>query len=95
MATSSPSDRYVSFAGINCSGNASRVLEAIQQHLDQLESSHPWRQYFQLKLANRHALGQDELFFVGSQISQIREFLEQVHDAAALDLLEQVEEECC
>jgi hypothetical protein len=88
-------DRYVSFDGINCDVNASRLLDMIQQHLGDLGPANPWFQYFDLKLASRKTLGQDELFFVGSQICQIREFLEQVHDHAALELLDQVEEECC
>jgi len=95
MAESCANNRYVSFNGINCDGNAIRLLEMIQQHLNEMEPANPWLQYFSMKFANRKALGQDELFFVGSQISQIREFLEQVHDSEALDLLDQVEEECC
>ncbi len=95
MATSCVRNRYASFNDLNCDGNARSLLEMIQQHLTQTNPANPWWQYFNLKLANREALGQDELFFVGSQVSQIREFLEQVHDGEALDLLDQVEEECC
>jgi hypothetical protein len=95
MTESCAHDRYVSFDGINCDGNASRLVEIIQQHLREMSPSEPWPQYFNLKLSSRKALGQDELFFVGSQISQIREFLEQVHDSEALNLLDRLEEECC
>jgi hypothetical protein len=95
MAESCAHDRYMSFNGINCDTNAIRLLDIIQQHLNEMDSSNPWLQYFNLKLSSRRALGQDELFFVGSQVSQIRELLEQVHDSEALNLLDQVEEECC
>jgi hypothetical protein len=88
-------DRYVSFDGIDCDSNASRLLEIIQQHLSEMQPLAPWPRYFDLKLASRKTLGQDDLFFIGSQICQIREFLEQVHDHEALELLDQVEEECC
>jgi hypothetical protein len=95
MASTKARDRYVTFSGLNCDGNARHLIELIRQHIEQVEPSNPWLQYFNLKLANRQVLGQDELFFVGSQISQIREFFEQVHDEEALELLDQVEEECC
>lgn len=95
MASTAAPDRYVTFRGLNCDVNARHLLELMRQHLNQVAPSNPWLQYFNLKLADRQSLGQDELFFVGSQISQMREFFEQVQDDAALALLEQVEEDCC
>lgn len=93
---SSPTvDRYVTFQGLNCDANAEQILHRIQQHLDQADAASPWQDYFCLKLKNRQTLGQDALFFVGSQITQIREFFEQFEDAQALAWLERVEEECC
>jgi hypothetical protein len=48
-----------------------------------------------MKLEQRIALGQDDLFFVGSQLNDLRSFFEEVKDDAALALLDKVEEECC
>jgi hypothetical protein len=95
MVTSGKVDRYITFKGLSCDGSARRIVDRIQQHLDQPIELNPWVEYFKDKLAQRHALGQDELFFVGSQITQIHDFLEQYGDTEALELLEQVEEECC
>ncbi|MGF1498309.1 MAG: N(2)-fixation sustaining protein CowN [Elainellaceae cyanobacterium] len=47
------------------------------------------------KLRDRLSLGQDELHFVGSQMNNIRALFEEYEDDQALDLLEQVEEDCC
>ena len=88
-------DRYVTFQGLNCDANAEQILQRIQQHLDQAAAPSLWQDYIRLKLEKRQALGQDALFFVSSQITQIREFLEQLKDAEALAWLERVEEECC
>lgn len=93
---SSPaSDRYVTFQGLNCDDNAERILQTVQGCLAASRPVTPWQNYFRLKLDQRQALGQDALFFVGSQISQIRELLETYDETDALQLLEQVEEECC
>lgn len=93
---SSPTvDRYLTFKGLNCDGKAAQILERIQQCLDQSDSASPWQTYFRLKLERRQALGQDALFFVGSQITQIREFFEAYNDQEALALIERVEEDCC
>lgn len=95
MENADSQNRYVTFIGISCDYNAQRLLDRLGDHLMLADSSNPWVQYFRGKLATRQALGQDELFFVGSQISQLREFFQQAQDSAALELLEQIEEECC
>lgn len=93
---SSPTmDRYVTFKGLNCDDKADQILQRIQQRLVNADGSSPWQTYLRLKLERRQALGQDALFFVGSQITQIREFFEAYDDQAAIALLESVEENCC
>lgn len=88
-------DRYVSFHGIDCDGNARMLLDFLRSHLHGSGSQSQWATYFFMKLEQRAALGQDDLFFVGSQINDLRTFFEDVGDRVALDLLEKVEEECC
>lgn len=88
-------DRYVSFEGIDCDDNARRIMEYLGSHLAGGVAASPWARYFAMKLEQRIALGQDDLFFVGSQLNDLRSFFAEVRDEAALALLDQVEEECC
>jgi len=85
MALPAP-DRYVTFQGLDCDGNAEQILQHIQ-HCLALSHKTSWQAYFRLKLEQREALGQDALFFVGSQVSQIRELFETYDETAALRLL--------
>ena len=93
--TTEETNRYVSFGGIDCDGKSKRVLSYIEQYLASPPHQSPWLEYFQQRLRDRKALGQDELHFVGSQINHIRSLFEDYNDTEALSLLEQVEEECC
>ncbi len=93
--TSNQPDRYTSFQGIECDANARHLLDRIQYHLEHHTQPSPWLDYFQRKLSERQKLGQDELFFVGSQINNIRSLFEQFEDTEALSLLDQVENDCC
>ena len=88
-------DRYVSFRGLDCDGNARLLLDYLRSHLEGAGTASPWAPYFSMKLEQRIALGQDDLFFVGSQLNDLRSFFEEVKDDAALALLDKVEEECC
>lgn len=93
--TTEKTDRYVSFEGIDCDGKSKRILNYIEQYLTSPPHESPWLDYFRQKLRDREALGQDELYFVGSQINPIQSLFEEYNDTEALALLEQVEEECC
>ncbi|MEB3281685.1 MAG: N(2)-fixation sustaining protein CowN [Lyngbya sp.] len=93
--TSNQVDRYVTFKNINCDGIARLLVDRIQEHLNHSSQPSPWLEYFKIKLIERQAMGQDELFFVGSQVNNIRAFLEQCEDIEALNLLDEVEENCC
>lgn len=88
-------DRYVSFQGLDCDQKARQVVDFIEQYVAQPPHPSRWLEYFQMKLANRQALGQDELYFVGSQVNAIRSLFAEYQNEVALTLLEQVEEECC
>ncbi|TVQ20835.1 MAG: N(2)-fixation sustaining protein CowN [Leptolyngbya sp. DLM2.Bin15] len=89
------SDRYVSFQGIDCDGKARRLLDYIAHHMAEPPHPSPWVDYFRTKLADQQALGQDDLYFVGSQINAIHALFEEYDNEEALALLENVEEECC
>lgn len=89
-------DRYISFAGIACDAQAQRVLRYVRECLEAPEAaSSVWQGYFVRKLDELARLGQDELFFVGSQVNYIRELFEHHQHRAGLALLDQIEEECC
>ena len=88
-------DRYISFLGLDCDQKARRITQYIETYAENSPDSSPLSEYFQTKLEDRISLGQDELFFACSQINTIRTLLEEHGDIEALDLLEQIEEDCC
>ena len=89
------SDRYVSFNGIDCSGNASRVIGFIERNLGESERYRRFWEYFTAKRKPRSGPPPDDLFLVHCHINQIRELFEENADGEALALLAQLEEECC
>jgi N(2)-fixation sustaining protein CowN len=89
------SDRYVSFQGIDCDRKARQLMAYIKQYLEKPPHPSPWVDYFHTKLANQRTLEQDDLYFVGSQINSIHALFEEYRNDEALELLEQVEEDCC
>jgi len=93
--TQKTTDRYISFQGIDCDGKAHRILSYIEQYVEEPPRYSPWLAYFQKHLSSRISLGQDDLYFVGSQINSIRSLFEDYDDTEALALLEQLEEDCC
>jgi hypothetical protein len=92
---SNKTDRYVSFSGIDCDGNARRVMEFIQRNLAAAPQSKPFWDYFMGKRTPPSGPAPDDLFLVHCHINQIRELFEECADAEALAFLLRVEEECC
>jgi hypothetical protein len=88
-------DRYISFDGIDCDGNARRMMSMIELHLPEAGASKPFWEYFMAKRTPRSGPPPDDLFLVHSHLNQIREFFEERGDAEALELLFKLEEECC
>jgi N(2)-fixation sustaining protein CowN len=88
-------DRYLSFEGIACDDHARRIVDSIRACLADIKPESPWHNYFATKLAENAQRGHDDLYFVGSQINAIRELFATYDRPDALELLEQVEEECC
>ncbi len=88
-------DRYVSFEGIDCDGNARRIMELIDQHLAIPGRNNRFWEYFCKKREGGSGPRPDDLFLIHANINQVRELFETWNDQAALQLLEQLEEECC
>lgn len=88
-------DRYISFDGIDCVGNARRVMEAIARLTT---SPHPANLFWEKFLARAHATTgptPDNLLLIHSNLNQVRELFEEREDEEALALLDQLEAECC
>jgi hypothetical protein len=88
-------DHYTSFEGIDCNGNARRIMEMIDRHLAIPGRSNVFWEYFAKKRAGKLGLKQDDLLLIHSSIQQVRELFETWDDAEALRLLDQLENECC
>ncbi len=88
-------DRYISFEGIDCDGNAARLMACIENQLAQPGRSNAFWDYFMNKRQGGSGPRPDDLFLVHSNINQIRELFETWRDEEALELLLQLEEECC
>ena len=93
--TAETRDRYVTFNGLDCDANADRVMAFVNEQLAQLEKDDRWIGYFDGKFAEQQRMGVDNLFFVGSQMNVLRAFFEEQDNEAAIELLYQVEQECC
>jgi len=88
-------DRYVSFQGIDCTGNARRIMEFIDRHQAIPGRSNVFWEYFAKQRAGGSGPKPDDLLLIHSSINQVRELFETWEDEEALQLLEQLEEECC
>ena len=91
----STSDRYVSFCGIDCNGNADRLIHMLESNLEQGKGNPKWQQYFRDKRSQQHRMQQDNLYFVGSQVNTLHSYFEDCDDQPALALLWTLEQECC
>ncbi len=88
-------DRYISFEGIDCDGNARRVMACIDRILAIPGWSNAFWEYFSTKRAGGSGPKPDDLFLLHSNINQVRELFEVSEDEEAMRLLDQLEEECC
>lgn len=88
-------DRYITFEGLECDENAAAIVSAIHRHIGGDGGASRWGDYFRMKFVEQQRLGVDDLFFVGSQMNNLFDFFAVCEDEAALELLYQVEQECC
>jgi hypothetical protein len=88
-------DRYISFEGIDCDGNAQLVMECIDRHMAIPGHSNVFWEYFMKKRDGGSGPRPDDLFLIHSNINQVRELFETWEDESAMRLLVQLEVECC
>jgi len=87
-------DRYVSFKGIDCAGNARAIMARIEYHMTHGHGSAFW-DYFMNKRHPASGPKPDDLFLIHANLNQVRELFEEAEDENALELLFRLEEECC
>ncbi len=88
-------DRYLTFDGLDCDRNAAAIVALIRQHIAAPTNAGPWADYFTRKFEEQKRMGTDDLFLVGSQINALYALFEACDDQEAVDLVYQVEQECC
>lgn len=88
-------DRYVSFKGIDCAGNARRVMDHVRRYMADPTQSNVFWEHIKRRMDIGVGPKQDDMLFVHVYLNQIRELFEEREDSAALALLDQIEEECC
>lgn len=89
------SDRYVSFCNIDCDENANKLIEMLVKHIKESNGNEKWRQYFSLKREEQLLMSHDNLHFIGNQINTLYAYFKDCEDTIALNLLYQLEQECC
>lgn len=90
-----PADRYLSFKGLDCDENARQLMQCIDRQLAIPGHSNEFWDYFNKKRAGNSVSTPDDLFLIHSNINQLRELFETWDDAASMELLVKLEEECC
>lgn len=98
MTEQFPPDRYVSFGGIDCEGNARTVIEHVLALVaDPAKSNALWSRFI-ARLAEAGKVGHrkaDELCLACSHTYYIEELFEQNGDQEGLEALRRLEDECC
>ncbi|NSL54713.1 N(2)-fixation sustaining protein CowN [Uliginosibacterium aquaticum] len=88
-------DRYVSFVGLDCNGQARKLVGMLRPYMEQPEYSNPFWTLFAKKLSPISGPRHDELFLIHAHINILRDQLETLNDVEALQLLDKIEMECC
>lgn len=98
MTNDVKTDRYVTYAGIDCEGNARIVVERVLALIDDPAKSNALWERFRTRLAEAGTVGArkaDELCLACSHTYYIEELFEQHGDQDGLDALRRLEDECC
>lgn len=89
-------DRYKSFHGIDCEGNSRKLLECVQRHIQAQQKPNVFWKLFQQKIEeSEDPQKPDALRLICSNVYYIEELLEDCEDEEGLELLQQVETDCC
>ncbi|TXR53030.1 N(2)-fixation sustaining protein CowN [Reinekea thalattae] len=95
MTTGTTKDRYVTFCDIECDRNANELIAKLDRLIAEGRGSEQWRHYFRQKREEQLAREHDNLHLIGNQINPLYEFFNEVEDEQAVELLYQIEQECC
>ncbi len=90
-------DRYVSFKGIEEEENTKEFIRMLRVHIDDPEKTNAFWEKFKIMLADSESgkSGKDYLFLIHSYINVLRDYIEEMEDEEALELLEKIEVESC
>lgn len=88
-------DRYVSFLGIGCDDNADRLMEMLDNNIQQDKGDRKWQLYFTKKRQQQAQLKHDNLNFIGHQTNTLYEYFNSCEDQQASSLLYKIEQQCC
>jgi hypothetical protein len=95
----STTDRYTTFAGIDCTGNSLRLVQAIRRHIDDPAKTNKFWEAFKVKLAHAELepvkRKADQLCLLCSHVCYLDELFEEHDDKEGLELLRVLEVECC
>lgn len=96
MTTMPP--RYLTFKGIDCEGNAERLIERIFMHIDDPNKTNAFWEKFRAEVMaskNLHERKFDGLCLLCARVGIIAELFEEYDDEDGLAMLSQLEDECC
>jgi hypothetical protein len=95
----STTDRYTTFAGIDCTANSLRLVQAIRRHIDDPAKTNKFWEAFKVKLAHAELEPEkrkaDQLCLLCSHVCYLDELFEEHDDKEGLELLRILEVECC
>lgn len=98
MSIDVKTDRYVTFRGIDCDGNAKVVIDHVLALIDDPAKSNKLWDRFKLRLEEAGKVGArkaDELCLACSHTTYIEELFELYGDETGLEALRRLEDECC
>lgn len=94
--TAASVDRYITFCGLYCDDKADELIDRLERSLkDTQKAGEQWLGYFSKKRQEQAKMQQDNLHFVGSQINTLAAYFEHIEDERGLELLWDIEEQCC
>lgn len=89
-------DRYVSFIGIPCDSNANELIACLDRYINTPgKGSSQWQEYFLNKRVQQLQMKHDNLYFIASQMNNLYSYFQECEDEEILDLLWNIEQECC
>lgn len=88
-------DRYVSFIGLDCDAKAEALVAGLRAAMAGADRSDPFWDYFAAKLDGRRGPRHDALYQVHCHLNDLRELAGRWDQAALIDLIDNLEVDCC